>query len=101
MSFIIDVLRTAGAGEQLIIAAFALIAAFHMFKLIKIGKFVGAVVSSAAGYGIVILVGSGIAIAAGWIDPNLGIVSEHISAVIDAVTGWLGDLLVEKLEGMV
>jgi len=100
MSIIIDVLRSAGAGEQLVIAAFALVAAFYVFKVVKIGQFAGALVSSAAGYGIVILVGSGIAIAAGWVDPNLGVLSKHVSTVIDAVTGWLADLLAGKLEGM-
>lgn len=100
MSFIIDVLRSAGAGEQLVIAAFALVAAFYVFKVVKIGKLVGGLVSSAAGYGIVILVGAGLAIALGWVDPNLGRIGQHISTVTDAVANQLGDFIAGKLRGM-
>ena len=100
MSFILDILRSAGLGGDIILGAMAILVAWYLFKSVKLGKLVGAALASGVGYAMVLLIGAGVAIAAGWIDPNLGRIGQHVGSVTDAVARWLGDLLADRLEGM-
>lgn len=100
MSFILDILRSAGLGGDIVLGAMAILVAWYLFKSVKVGKFIGAALASGVGYAMVLLIGAGVAIAAGWIDPNLGRIGQHISTVTDAVANKLADFLAGKLEGM-
>lgn len=99
MSAVIDFVRSLGAGQSVVMGVTALLVAWYVFKAVKIGKFVGSLFTSAAGYGIVLLVAGGGVIALGWVDPNIPKASEQVAAA----SGWLWDLVgawvVERLSG--
>lgn len=100
MSFLLDILREMGVGGQVLTGVMLFVAAFYLIKFVSVGKMVGGMVSSATGYGIVLLVAIGAAIALGWLDPNVGTVSGHISGVTSFVWDLVGDLVVDQIEGV-
>lgn len=102
MSWLLEALAALGAGQQLMMGAVLFVVAIYLFKPVKIGRIVGNVLSSGVAYGIVILVGGGIAIALGWVDPNVGRMTSQLAtgadAVWDAAGEWVVDQLIGRLE---
>ena len=101
MSWFLEALAALGAGQRLMMGAMLLAGALYLFKVVKIGRVIGSVFSSAAAYGIVVLVGAGLAIALGWIDPNVSRMTSQLStgasAVWDAIGEWVVDATIGRL----
>ena len=95
MSWLLEVLAALGAGQRLMMGAMLLAGALYLFKAVKIGRIIGDLLSSGAAYAIVVLVGGGIAIGLGWIDPNVSRMMSQVSTgarvVWDAVGEWIID----------
>ena len=102
MSWLLEALAALGAGQQLMMGAMLFVVAIYLFKAVKVGRIVGSILSSGVAYGIVILVGAGIAIALGWVDPNVGRMTSQLAtgadAVWDAIGGWVIDQTIGRLE---
>lgn len=103
MSWLLEALAALGAGQRLMMGAMLLAGALYLFKAVKIGRIIGDVVSSGAAYAIVVLVGAGVAIALGWIDPNVSRMTSQLStgatAVWDAIGEWVIDQTIGRLSG--
>jgi len=103
VSWLLEALAALGAGQRLMMGAMLLAGALYLFKVVKIGRVIGSVFSSAAAYGIVVLVGAGLAIALGWIDPNVGRMTSQVASAGDAIWSavgeWVIDMTIGRLEG--
>lgn len=99
MSWLLEALAALGAGQQLMMGAVLFVVAIYLFKAVKIGRIVGSILSSGVAYGIVILVGGGIAIALGWVDPNVDRMASQLATGADAVWDAIGEWVVEQLIG--
>jgi len=103
VSWLLEALAALGAGQQLMMGAMLFVVAIYLFKAVQVGRIVGGILSSGVAYGIVILVGAGIAIALGWVDPNVGRMTSQLTtgadAVWDAIGGWVIDQTIGRLEG--
>ena len=96
MSWLLEALGALGAGEQVLMGATLLVVGFYLFKAVKIGKVVGDLFSSAAAYAIVVAVGAGIAIALGWVDPNVGAATSQLRTAVDAVWSVVGEWVIDQ-----
>lgn len=99
MSWLLEALSALGAGQRLMMGAMLLAGALYLFKVVKIGRLVGSVLSSGAAYGIVILVGAGLAIALGWIDPDVSTITSQVSTAVDAVWSAVGEWVIDQTIG--
>lgn len=99
MSWFLEALSALGAGQRLMMGAMFAAVALYLFKAVKIGRVIGSVFSSAAAYGIVVLVGAGVAIALGWIDPNVGRATSQLSTAVDAVWSAVGEWVIDATIG--
>ncbi|SFR31160.1 hypothetical protein [Halorubrum sodomense] len=99
MSWLLEALAALGAGQQVLMGATLLVVGFYLFKAVKIGKVVGDLFSSAAGYAIVVAVGAGLAIALGWVDPNVGAATSQLATAVDAVWSVVGEWVIEQTIG--
>jgi len=101
MSWLLEALAALGAGQRLMMGAMLFAGAFYLLKAVKVGKLVGDVLSSGAAYAIVLAVGAGLAIALGWIDPNVSRMTSQLStgasAVWDAIGEWVVDATIGRL----
>jgi len=101
MSWLLEALGALGAGERIIMGATLVFVAFYLFKAVKIGKVVGDLFTSAAGYAIVVAVGAGLAIALGWVDPNVGAATSQLGTAANAVWNVVGEWVVEQTLGRI
>jgi len=99
MSWLLEALAALGAGQRLMMGAVFLAGALYLFKAVKIGRFIGRVLSSGAAYGIVVLVGAGLAIALGWIDPNVGRMTSQLATFVDTVWNAIGEWVIDATIG--
>ncbi|EMA71944.1 hypothetical protein [Halorubrum distributum] len=99
MSWLLEALAALGAGQRLMMGAMLLAGALYLFKVVRIGRLVGSVLSSGAAYGIVVLVGAGVAIALGWIDPNVSAMTSQLSTAVDAVWSFIGEWVIDQTIG--
>ena len=99
MSWLLEALRALGAGQQLVMGGVLLIGALYLVKAVKIGKLIGAVFSSAAAYLIAFCVAGGLAIALGWIDPNVGAATSQLATAADAIWSAIGDWVIDQTVG--
>jgi dipeptide/tripeptide permease len=99
MSWLLEALSALGAGQQLVMGATVLVVGFYLFKAVKIGKIIGDGLSSIAGYGIVLSVVGGVAIALGWIDPNVSAMVSQLSTAVDAVWSAVGEWVIDQTIG--
>ena len=99
MSWLLEALEALGAGQQLIMGAMLLMGALYVFKFVKIGKVIGDSISSVAAYGIVLLVAGGLAIALGWIDPNIGRITSQVATFVETVWSAIGDWVIDVTIG--
>lgn len=99
MSWLLDALSALGAGQQVLMGAMLLIGALYILKFIKIGKIIGDTVSSGAAYGIAILVVGGLAIALGWVDPNVSAMTSQLGTFADTVWSAIGGWVIEQTIG--
>ena len=99
MSWLLEALGALGAGEQVLMGATLLVVGFYLFKAVKIGKVVGDLFSSAAAYAIVVAVGAGIAIALGWVDPNVGAATSQLKTAADAMWSVVGEWMIDQTIG--
>jgi len=99
MSWLLEALGALGAGQQVVMGATLLIVGFYLFKAVKIGKVVGDLFTSAAGYAIVVAVGAGLAIALGWVDPNVGAATSQLATAVDAVWSVVGEWVIDQTIG--
>lgn len=90
-----DLLRGLGLPEQLLVAAVLVVAAFYLRRLVNVGRWVGAVLGSVAGYAAVVLAVLAVGIALGWLDPATGAVLEAVGTARDVLLGWLVDRVAE------
>jgi hypothetical protein len=95
MSWLLEALEALGAGQRLMMGAVLLAGALYLFKAVKIGRLIGNVLSSGAAYAIVVLVGAGVAIALGWIDPNVSAITSQLSTAADTVWSAVGEWVVD------
>jgi hypothetical protein len=93
VSLLLDALRGLGLGGQLLVAATLLMGGVYAWKGAKTVNLVAAYAASGMLYVVVLLVAIGLAIAAGWIDPNPGAFLSFVGDVVDAVLGAIGDRL--------
>lgn len=101
MSVIIDILRSLGAGESLVITAILVLVAWYLFKGVKLGKTIGAMLGSVTAYVVAGLLVIAVAVGLGWLDPRP---SAFIDTVVGAGKGlWnaVGDSVVDWLTGVV
>ena len=96
MSWLLEALEALGAGQRLMMGAVLLAGALYLFKVVKIGRFIGNVLSSGAAYAIVVLVGAGVAIALGWIDPNVSAITSQLSTAADALWNAVGEWVIDQ-----
>ncbi|TKX53044.1 hypothetical protein EXE42_14565 [Halorubrum sp. SP3] len=99
MSWFLEALSALGAGQQALMGAMLLMGAFYILKVVKIGKLIGDTVSSGAAYGIAILVVGGLAIALGWIDPNIGRMTSQVATFADTVWSAIGEWVIKQTLG--
>ncbi|ELZ30370.1 hypothetical protein [Halorubrum distributum] len=99
MSWLLDALSALGAGQQVLMGAMLLMGALYILKVVKIGKVIGDTVSSGAAYGIAILVVGGVAIALGWVDPNVSAMTSQLGTFADTVWSAIGDWVIEQTLG--
>jgi len=99
MSWLLEALAALGAGQRLMMGAMLLAGGLYLFKAVKIGRLIGSVFSSAAAYGIVVLVGAGLAIALGWIDPNVGRMTSQVATFVDTVWNAVGEWVIDATIG--
>jgi len=99
MSWLLEALAALGAGQRLMMGAMLFAGAFYLLKAVKVGKLVGDVLSSGAAYAIVLAVGAGLAIALGWIDPNVSRMTSQLSTGASAVWDAIGELVVDATIG--
>ncbi|MFY4816279.1 hypothetical protein ACOJIV_26890 [Haloarcula sp. AONF1] len=99
MSWLLEALAALGAGQQVLMGAMLLMGALYILKVVKIGKIIGDTVSSGAAYGIVLLVVGGLAIALGWIDPNIGRMTSQVATFADTVWSAIGEWVIEQTLG--
>jgi hypothetical protein len=99
MSWLLDALSALGAGQQVLMGAMLLMGALYVLKFVKIGKVIGDTVSSGAAYGIAILVVGGLAIALGWVDPNVSAMTSQVGTFADTVWSAIGDWVIEQTLG--
>jgi len=102
MSWLLEALAALGAGQRLMMGAMLFAGAFYLLKAVKVGKLVGDVLSSGAAYAIVLAVVAGVAIALGWVDPNVGRMTAQLATFADTVWNAIGEwtlrLTVERVE---
>ena len=96
MSWLLEALEALGAGQRLMMGAVLLAGALYLFKVVKIGRLIGNVLSSGAAYAIVVLVGAGVAIALGWIDPNVSAITSQLSTAADALWNAVGEWVIDQ-----
>ena len=99
MSWLLEALAALGAGQRLMMGAMLLAGALYLFKAVKVGRLIGSVLSSGAAYGMVVLVGAGVAVALGWIDPNVSAMTSQLSTAVDAVWSAVGEWVIDQTIG--
>ncbi|EMA71713.1 hypothetical protein [Halorubrum distributum] len=99
MSWLLEALSALGAGQQVLMGATLLVVGFYIFKGVKLGKIIGDSISSMAAYGIVLLVAGGLAIALGWVDPNIGRITSQVATFVDTVWSAIGDWVIDQTIG--
>lgn len=88
-----------GLGGQIGISAGLVIAALYVYRAAALAKLVGALFGTVVGYAIMLCVAAAAAIAAGWIDPNVGVIMAHVAeglstgleaaaGLVDRVARW-------------
>ncbi|TKX65679.1 hypothetical protein [Halorubrum sp. GN12_10-3_MGM] len=99
MSWLFEALSALGAGQRLMMGAMLLAGALYLFKAVKVGRLVGSVLSSGAAYGIVVLVGAGVAIALGWVDPNVDAITTQVSTAVETIWSAVGEWVIDHTIG--
>ena len=99
MSWLLEALEALGAGQRLMMGAMLLAGALYLFKAVKIGQVIASIFSSGAKYGIVVLVGAGVAIALGWIDPNVGHMTSQLVTFANAMWNAIGEWVIDQTVG--
>lgn len=99
MSWLLEALSALGAGQQVLMGATLLVVGFYIFKGVKLGKIIGDSISSMAAYGIVLSIAAGLAIAFGWVDPNVSAMTSQLSTAVDAVWSAIGDWVINQTIG--
>ena len=99
MSWLFEALSALGAGQRLMMGAMLLAGALYLFKAVKVGRLVGSVLSSGAAYGIVVLVGAGVAIALGWVDPNVDAITTQVSTAVETIWSAVGEWVIDQTIG--
>jgi len=88
-----------GLGEQLFTAGLMLVVAWYLLRALSMAGTLGVAVSSGIMYAVVTAVVLAVALAAGWLDPQMGAITDGISQVEDIVRTFVVDIVESALEG--
>jgi len=78
MSAVLDVLRMLGVQGGALASVACLMVVFYLFRAKSAGARVASLGAAAVAYGAATLVAIAAALAFGWIDPNPGVIMEHL-----------------------
>lgn len=78
MSAFLDVLRMLGLRGGAIAAAACVLCAFYLLRAKSVGARAASMAAALVAYSVVSLFILAFALAAGWFEPNMGVISEHV-----------------------
>lgn len=82
-----------GLPQQLGISATLILGAWYVYRAKTVATVVATIFTSAVGYALVLLLAAAGAVAAGWVDPNLSVITDHVGTAIQAILEAIGGRL--------
>jgi len=86
-----------GLGEQLFAAGLLLVVAWYLLRAVSMAGTVGVAISSSIMYMVVTAVVLAVALALGWLDPQMDVIRETLAGgrgiLEDVLVEWLADQL--------